>query len=244
MNISLSLGPPILRLNLRAGESTWRFGKEPEWSTWEGAAISDLFVQDYLRGKRVLVLVHGYRVQQPDDAYSRLLLSIGHLYDAIVATRVPLSSLCLGFWFASMRAGKAGKILAKALAPLECACIDIEGHSLGCMVALEALNSGLVTRNTILAAPAVDNESIQRGEKYALAVMRSQRVLVACSHRDEVLAGAYRLGRLDGALGWHGPQDPKECDPRVKVVDCTATAGGHSAYKSDPTFLAAWREIA
>lgn len=233
----------VLILNIRRGSSTTRFSDEPEWKTLDGDVLTQTQVAVKLNGKRVLALKHGYRVEDPTSAYAELGLFIGHLYDVIIHGYWPGSDWMLGFWFARHRAAQAGRMFAAALAPFWPESLDVEGHSLGCMVALEAAQTGLPIRNLILAAPAVDNESIQRGERYAEAVMRCRRLLVAHSSRDSVLAGPYRLGRWDNALGLHGPQDRDRCFANTRVKDCTATAGGHSAYKRDPTFLRAWRDL-
>lgn len=232
----------MLRLSLRKDDSTWRFGA-PQWGVVDGDDLTATQAAAMLAGKRICVLVHGYNVGDPARAYYCLREKVGVLYDEMVCVYWPGSAISLGFWFARIRASKAGRLLAEALAPLECAAIDIEGHSMGCHVTLEALASGLTVRNCILAAAAVDNESIQRGQKYEAAVQRAQRVLVAYSHRDAVLAGAYRLGCLDGALGWHGPQEQAECLANTICLDCSMTADSHSAYKSDKTFLDWWRSI-
>lgn len=244
MTISVGFGPPVIRLNLRRGTSTTRFADAPQFEAMDGSPITPTRAAMLINGKRALLLVHGYRVEDPAGAYAQLGRFVGQMYDVIVEGYWPGSDWMLGFWFARHRAGRAGRMIAEAMCPLMPESLDVEGHSLGCMVALEAANAGLLARNLILAAPAVDNESIQRGERYALAMMRCQRVLVAHSTRDDVLATAYRVGRWDNALGLRGPQDKTSCFANTRIVDCSATAGGHSAYKSDPTFLTAWRDIA
>ncbi len=243
-----------LVLNLRRGGSTWRFGPEPEWrifSEWaermeDHAPTTATRVAALCAGKRVLVIWHGYRVEEPTRAYLRILSRVGHLYDVVVFGFWPGSDLMLGFWMAKRRAMRAGQMAAAALGPIShvAAALDVEGHSLGCRVTLESLACGLSVRNCILAAPAVDDESIQRGERYGYAVDRAKSVLVAYSSRDDVLGGAYYVGSLDRALGLHGAQDRAWCAPHVRFVDCSATADGHSAYKGDPTFLDAWEALA
>jgi esterase/lipase superfamily enzyme len=231
-------------LNLRNGDSTRRFGDEPQWSGLnQTGTLTATQVAAQLSGKRVLALVHGYRVEDPIDAYLRILSRVECLYDAAILVRWPGSDWGLGFWWAKCRASKAGQMLAAALCPITCAALDVEAHSMGCRVTLEALASGLAVRNCILAAAAVDDESIQRGNRYGYAVERARAVLVAYSCHDKVLTGAYYLGAFDRALGQHGAQDRAWCAPHVRFVDCSATAGGHSAYKTDETFFAAWETI-
>lgn len=231
----------ILSLNLRAGSSVYRFGPAPAWAVVDGDALSPEQAAAAIDGRRVLVLVHGYRVEDPIDAYLRVWSHVSAWYDVAVFSQWPASDFRLGFWFACHRTKKAGQMLAGALAGCKPAALDLEGHSRGCGVVLEALAAGLEARFAILAAPAVDNESIQVGEKYEAAIRHTRKTLVACSARDKVLAGAYSIGMFDRALGLSGPQDLERCDPRVSVVDCTPSVGSHSAYKSDTeTFYRAW----
>lgn len=232
----------MLSLSLRQGGSTIFFGP-PRWAVVDGPDLTPTQAAARLAGKRVLALVHGYRVSEPTDAYLRVWSHVAGLYDECVMIHWPGSDWMLGFWLARRRAAKAGRLLAGALGPLEPASLDVEGHSLGCMVALEAGNAGLRCRNLILAAAAVDNESIEAGERYEPAVHRAAHVLVAFSRHDGVLAGAYRAGLWDNALGLTGPQDRGRCCLNISSVDCSRTVFGHSEYKRDPAFLAAWRRL-
>jgi pimeloyl-ACP methyl ester carboxylesterase len=233
----------MIRLNLRNGDSTIRFGDKPEWSEVDGPLLTETQVAARLGGKKAAVLVHGYNVEDAFDAYARINLHIEACYDEVIGVSWPGSHLEFAFWFACWRAEKAGRLLAAALEPIEFAALDIEGHSLGCMVALEALDHGVWVRNCILAAAAVDNESIQETEQYALAVQRAQRVLVAFSRHDPVLRGAYRVGMWDSALGLTGPQNIARCNPRIVPLDCSDTAHRHGDYKRDQRFFEAWRSL-
>lgn len=233
----------IIELSVRRGDSTTRFSERPLFRAWDKQPLTPNQATLKINGKRALLLIHGYRVEDPAGAYAQISLQVGHLYDIIVNGYWPASDWMLGFWFARHRAAAAARMFAVALQSLWPESLDVEGHSLGCMVALEAAQFGLPVRNLVLAAPAVDNESIQRGERYSDGVARCSRVLVAHSAHDDVLATAYRLGRWDNALGLYGPEDRGRCFHHVRVVDCGATARGHSAYKADPTFLRAWEEL-
>jgi pimeloyl-ACP methyl ester carboxylesterase len=198
-----------------------------------------------------VVLVHGYNCADPIDAYLRIEThletrneyGVVPWYDEVIGVAWPGSHLELAFWFACWRAEKAGRLLAGALGGFEPAALDIEAHSLGCMVTLEALDHGLSVRNCILTAAAVDNESIQEREQYALAVQRAERVLVAYSRHDPVLRGAYRIGMWDSALGLTGPQDPKRCSRRITPLDCSAQVAEHGAYKRCSMLFESWRSL-
>ena len=91
------------------------------------------------------------------------------------------------------------------------ATIDLNTHSLGAHVAFEALREGTprIVRNSWNFASAVDNESIELGERYHDASGRCQSFYVFHSRNDSVLRVWYRVGDLfdfDNALGF---QDPK-----------------------------------
>jgi esterase/lipase superfamily enzyme len=224
----------MIRLNLRKGDSTLRFGR-PEWGAWDPVSCCT--------GRRVLALIHGYRVAHAYDAYREIARNIGDLYDVIVGVSWPGSRPLLGFWWACQRSGKAGELLAAALRPLQAASIDLEGHSLGCRVALETVRCGLPVRDVILAAPAVDDESIEIGERYGERLAACRRVVVGYSSHDEALAYGYRMLRWDKALGLHGPRRNAWLPDCVRAVDCAADVADHGDYKRSATFYAAWRSI-
>jgi predicted alpha/beta hydrolase family esterase len=235
----------MLSLNLRANDTSTIWFGEPTWFELDGPKLTETQVAARINGKKCLVLCHGYNTKDAGDFYSRYLMHMGACYDEIIGLSAPLSKFGWAFWLATMRAGKAGRLLVEALSRFEPVVLDIQGHSLGCRVALEALDHGLKVRHAILAAAAVDNESIQKRQKYALAVQRVEgTMLVACSRHDKVLGRAYKLGMLDEALGHSGPQNLADCDSRIKVLDCSDYVNEHSGYRKCTMFFDAWRQIA
>jgi hypothetical protein len=79
-------------------------------------------------------------------------------------------------------------------------------------VAFEALRDGTprIVRNSWNFASAVDNESIEFGERYHHASGRCQSFYIFHSRNDSVLRVWYRVGDLvdfDTALGFSGPED-------------------------------------
>lgn len=234
----------MLRLSIRKGESTWRFGPI-QWGVVDGPDLTPTQASAMLDGKRACALIHGYNVGDPDDAYLRIASHITDCYDDIIAVHWPGSEWSAAFWLAQLRAPNAGKMISDALAPLNCAALDIEGHSLGCRVALEALLNGLRCRNLILAGAAVANESLALGERFGLCVTHTQRILVAYSRNDDVLDKAGRLGLFNVPLGLSGLEPGLKYLPHIYSVDCSATVPEHSKYKIDTmAFLPAWRAIA
>lgn len=232
----------MLRLNFRRGNSSFRFAHGAEWMIPDGGSIPESAALNQLFGRRVLVLIHGFNVTDALDAYARIGLHVCTWYDAIIGVTWPGSALAFGFWWAARRADQAGRMLAETLGTIR-ATIDIEAHSLGCRVALEAMRQGAACRSLILAAPAVDDEWIEKGERYGEGVSGVQRVLVAHSRADGVLRYAYKLAGLDTALGQNGPRMNGQVPRNVRSVDLTASVASHGDYKRDPEFYSAWRDL-
>jgi hypothetical protein len=232
----------MLRLNLRKGESTWRFGS-PQWGVVDGPDLTPYEAAGRLKGKRVLFLVCGFNVVDPTDAYCRIASHVEDMYDEVVFVWYPGSKWPLAFWLAMWRAPKAGRMLAELLGALDCT-IDLEVHSLGCRVALEAILYGLRCRNLILAGAAVPNEALALNARFGWCVANTKRVLVAYSKHDEVLAKAGRLGLFNTPLGLSGPEPGRKMLPQVTVVDCSSSVHKHNAYKGDTSiFIPAWKKM-
>lgn len=159
----------------------------------------------------------------------------------VVGVRWPGSKIAWAFWLACMRADKAGEKLAAELVGLPVESLSLIGHSLGCRVVLQALSRGLECRTAVLAAAAVDDESLEYGERFGMAPAMAERILVAFSRRDGVLAKAYRFARIDKALGRVGPQRPWKLPMSVGLADLSLEIGGHSDYVNSKAFFAAWR---
>lgn len=221
--------------------------------TGTGPAVSpNEFVQELL-GKRIVVLVHGYNNDACDvidsyrtiDAHMRLL---GFLdapqapYDALLGFVWPGGALGVSFPFARQRATETATPFHTLLITLKAAgtTIDLNTHSLGAQVALEALR---ITETTLLRhswnfASAIDNESIESGERYFEASRRCDRFYVFHSKNDAKLRFWYRVGDFfdfDTALGWSGPEDPGTIiatSKHVRVVNCKDVVLSHSAYRS------------
>jgi esterase/lipase superfamily enzyme len=206
-----------------------------------------------LANTRVTILVHGYNNEELDvvssyrtiEAQMRLL---GFLdgraapYDALVGFAWPGGATGVSFPFARQRARETAPRFSRLLSELRStgATIDLNTHSLGAHVVFEALREGApnLVRNAWNFAPAVDNESIETGERYFGASQRCKRVYVFHSRNDPVLRVWYRLGDLpefDTALGYSGPEDPGKIianSPHVRVVNCKDVVTSHGGYRS------------
>lgn len=130
--------------------------------------------------------------------------------------------------------------------------VDIQTHSLGARVALQALRKPRVTfvDNLILSAPAVDIDRLEPGRPFHSSLDSCNRCFVYHSRTDSVLKLAYRTGDIaDGwkkALGLNGPRSReitlRDC-PNVYVVDCTAFVPGHSDYRRAARYHAHWTRV-
>ena len=194
-----------------------------------------------LAGQKCCVLIHGFNVADALDAYGSIAYQLRENYQAFVGATWPGSTFVTGFWFARHRAATSGKLLANALSFLDPSLLDIQAHSLGCRVALEALNAGLRCRNLILAAAAVGAGDLSG--RYAGAAMNAARVIVAHSKHDGVLSRAYRLALWSRALGLDGPA-PGPTPPTVEAWDVAAGVEKHGDYKRSRFYLDRWREAA
>lgn len=210
------------------------------------------FLQE-LRSKRLTVLTHGYNNEERDviDSYGAIdrqmrqlgfLGSAGSAYDALVGFAWPGGAVGVSFPFARQRAGESASRFARLLAELRSATpvIDLNTHSLGAHVVFEALRAGAqrVVRNAWNFASAVDNESIEEGERYFAASKRCEHFYVFHSRNDPVLRVWYRVGDLpdfDTALGYSGPEDPGAVikhSKNVRVVNCKDVVQSHGGYRS------------
>jgi esterase/lipase superfamily enzyme len=233
----------MLILSTRRDNSTFMHGP----TTWHHADIGNApipaaDVHESLAGQRVGLFLHGYNVADALGAYAELALRLDGKYDSIIGVTWPGSTLKLGFWPARGRATESGKRIAEALKFMDPSLLDIQGHSLGCRVALEALKHGLTCRNLILAAPAVGDDSLAR--EYHEASKNAARVVVAHSEHDQVLRKAYRFAMFDDALGLRGPRQPELVAPHVEAWDLSFEVRSHSDYKRSGAYIRCWRSIA
>jgi esterase/lipase superfamily enzyme len=227
--------------------------RELDLDTGHGPVITPAAFLAALAQQRITVLVHGYNNERLDvldayrtiDAQMRLLGFLGAAsapYEALVGFAWPGGATGVSFPFARGRADETAPRFGRMLADLRGsgATVDLNTHSLGAHVAFQALReaSAPVVRNAWHFASAVDNESVEHGERYFDASRQSVRCYLFHSKNDPVLRVWYRLGDLvdfDTALGYSGPEDPRaimEHSPHVTVINCKDVVTSHGGYRS------------
>ncbi len=213
--------------------------------------ISQNELVERVRGKRILILIHGYNNEMPAvlDAYGKVveMMGLSHLlapdpggYDMVLGYAWPGGWSSLSFPLAVIRADKSAKRFRETVQALQLAAatVDVQTHSLGARVALEALDGDKITlRNLYLLAAAIDDETVEKGEDYYNGAQRCSHVYVLHSENDPVLKTAYRIGDIpdfDRALGWKGPQRPnkiRDHSPNTKIANCKQIVTSHGGYR-------------
>ena len=227
--------------------------RQIELTTGAGTVVSQGDFLKAVASKRLTVLVHGYNNEELDvlKSYStiqermQLLGFVGGAnaaYDMVVGFAWPGGAVGVSFPFARQRAGDTAPRFARLLADLQNAgaTVDLNTHSLGAHVAFESLRHGAsgIVRNSWNFASAVDNESIENGERYFDASQRCKSFYVFHSKNDPVLRVWYRVGDLwdfDTALGFSGPEDSGAIianSKNVRVINCKEVVQSHGGYRS------------
>ena len=100
-------------------------------------------------------------------------------------------------------------------------------------------DTSFLIRHHFATAAAVDDESIESGERYFDATQLTEHNWIFHSKKDGVLKYWYKIGDLDTALGLHGPDDRQAIErysKNVKVINCRHYVESHGAYKNTPEF--------
>ena len=197
-----------------------------------------------VRGKRVLMLIHGYNNMWEDVARAYGIIeekistvSAGQ-YDVVVGYTWPAGNDALDWFKAKKMSSVIGPRVSAHLADVLAGAtsLDIMTHSLGGRVAFKAMDllpAGRV-RNLFTTAAAVDNESIELDNEHYSATQKTATTFVFHTKKDGVLAAAYKLAEWDAALGEDGPEDPAaiiQHSPNVRVVNCKNKVLAHGHYK-------------
>lgn len=196
-------------------------------------------------GKNVLILVHGYNNEQFEvyDAYhvieKKLQAHTPGTYDVVIGYSWPGGDHGLEWWKSKSRANSVARMFRFLIEELSQSAqgLDVMSHSLGARVTLKALKESVknnVVRNYFCTAPAVDNESLERGEEFFDAVSSCQRLFVFHSAKDGVLRFTYTAAEWDRALGLYGPEDANYISRKARniyVANCKKRVSKHGGYK-------------
>ncbi len=200
-----------------------------------------------MKGKKVLILVHGFHNPQPWTFYHTLRANLENL-----SSSFPLYDTVIGYVWPSYEGdfdyfkaeANVSKVSPRLLAFIENLCsigarVDVIAHSMGNRLVLEALNVEKkrqeLVDNFFSIAPAVDNESIDKDQLFYPAILNCKNVYVFYSRRDDVLRKLYLLVEWDKALGYDGDEHPELLPENVQMVDCTDAVSHHSAYLFVPS---------
>jgi esterase/lipase superfamily enzyme len=215
-----------------------------------------------MQGKHVLILIHGFRnpLQNVATSYQRILKGLIDAklmgaggYDLVLGFTWPGFETPLGFFPAIPFANRSAEFFRDLLelASRNARTVDVQTHSLGARVALQALATGTTgfVDNLLLTAAAVDDEDLEPKEEFNSALMECRRCIVYHSEKDNTLKIAYRIGdapEFDRALGWKGPQHPKVIEekcPEVFVVDCKKVVTSHGGYRNAGAYYEHWSRV-
>lgn len=210
-------------------------------------------------GKHVLVLVHGFRspMKNVAGAYdtvlrklheSRLMSKTG--YSLVLGYAWPGFRTVVGFFAAVPYANRSAGYFRQFLRRLcqSALTVDVQTHSIGARVALQALSAAdeVYVDNLMTLAAAVDNESLEPEQEFHEALENCRRCLVYHSSRDGVLRLGYTILKADRALGCRGPQNPEIVEarcPGVYVVDCASVVKSHGGYRDAAAYYAHWARL-
>ncbi len=175
-------------------------------------SVSLAALYKHLQGKRIAILIHGYHTDFDGavNAFASItdtLTKKSLPYDIVLGFLWPGGITAIGFDLAIARTSHASdKLLELILAISPTAkFIDIETHSLGAEVALDAVVKCCAVRNLILTAPAVPDNCLAANYKEIAQCVRQLYVLRSLG--DNVLKWAFKLATFKTALGRSGPTE-------------------------------------
>lgn len=205
--------------------------------------VGDRTTPGYSQSLGGAILIHGYH--NTDQAAEQSYADIAARFTATPLTGYlwPGGDIAIDFPLAVIRAREAGWRLRDMLNGCrDAGSIDIQTHSLGARVALEALKyGGVQIRHLILSAPAVDYDSLEPEGEFGAVLANCASVNVFHSSNDPVLKTDYPLGSFGRlALGSYGTVAVR---PRLREFDCSALVQSHGGYRYCPAYFEAWKAI-
>ncbi len=200
-----------------------------------------LTAQD-MEDKNILLLVHGFNTD-PKQVLTNYRLIHHHLsefagskpYDYVVGYLWPGGDEPLEYFKAKHHVEELVKRMRSHLeffsAPA--ARLDVMAHSMGNFLMLEALDYAperKLVRNYYSLAAAVDDESLEKKQKYYPSTQNCENLFVFYSKRDDVLKLFYPIAEDDKALGYEGAEHPDRLGQNIHLLNYTEFVDGHSGY--------------
>jgi len=202
--------------------------------------INEVFQK--MSGKRLMFLVHGFNDTQPASSYSQILNDIQNWdtschYDQVIGYVWPCYDSLWDYYAAEKNIDFVMPRLRNILVHLQSSGsnVDVIAHSLGNRLVLEVLNfekeiSESLINNFFSVAPAVNDDSIDKNNAFALSTLNCTNMFVFYSQRDAVLKWLYPLVEWDEALGYEGDENPAKLPSNVQIIDCSSLIDSHVAY--------------
>ncbi len=230
--------------NIVSSEPTDEIG-DVNLSNLSKSPVSDAQFTEKIKSKKILLLIHGYS-NEPHEAmraYGTIEereKALIKYYDLIIGYTWPGGDDFSDYNAAKNRAGvvspRVKSLITKMIS--NCKEVDIMAHSMGCRISLmvmEDLKENNFPKDNVvrlyLMAAAVDNESIERDERYYNGSNYCDNAYIFHSKNDSVLRYGYSFIEWDRALGYSGPENPAEIYSETKVVNCKRKINAHGAYK-------------
>jgi esterase/lipase superfamily enzyme len=200
-----------------------------------------------MKGKKVLLLVHGFN-NNAQEALSTYRLIDTNLSTFMNERRSSSYDYVIGYlwpgyheaWEYFEAKQNVAKLAIKLRSHLEAladsgAKVDVLAHSMGNFLVLEALNypspqNKKLVNNYYSLAAAVDDETLEKGQKYYNSTQNCEKLFVFYSNGDEVLKWSYRIAEWDKALGSIGAEHPDKLSQNVQLINYTKFIGAHSQY--------------
>lgn len=201
---------------------------DPRRSANKAISMSDF--EQGIKGKHVVILVHGYNntFEKICDAYLRVnsqLITNKVPHHTVVGYIWPGGTKKLNYWPAKKRARQLSKRLGRLLTGISesASRVDIIAHSLGCFLTLNAMKSTTSSvRNIYLMAAAVGNYKLTTGLPFANAARKADTTFIFKSKDDDILKYSFPFGEGgDDALGSTGPVPADKVVDNALIVDCS-----------------------
>lgn len=203
-------------------------------------------LMEMIHGKNVCLLIHGYNsdFDRAMVSYETIMYQMKQRnmpYDYIIGYMWPGSKIAAAFKLAEWRSDRAGVRLATIVKTFDtfAKSVDVQTHSLGARVALEAQRNGANFRNIFLSAPAV--------ESYKMRIPKGKysdlpgNIFNFYSTNDTVLKWDFFLSEFTKALGFEGI--PVTHWPKNYVqFNCSPFIHSHSDYKQAAQYFDKWKQ--